>query len=371
MFANGKQIIDYIDHLAPHYLAENWDMIGLQIGTLNKEVRKVMLTLDVTPEVVDEAIREKIELIIAHHPIIFHPLKHIRTDILPGSMYEKMLKHDIAFYAAHTNLDAADGGVSDILASLLKLQNMTHLVPTHSHKLKKLVVFVPEGHQDRVRQAVCEAGAGWIGNYSHCTFNTKGYGTFMPLTGTSPYIGMEGKLEQVDELRLETIVSEDIQENVIRAMLTAHPYEEVAYDLYPLEIMGKEYGYGKVGMLEEEMSFSSFIQYVKDTFGLDTIRYAGDLSKTIKKIAISGGEGNDFIVNALQKGVDVFITGDLKYHKTQEAWLQGLNLIDVGHYIERHMMISLTETLGNHLREIKVDTEVYLSTVDTNPFRFA
>lgn len=370
MYANGNQIIEYLNHIAPPYLAEDWDMIGLQLGTANKEVRKIMLTLDVTEEVVEEAISLGVNMIFAHHPIIFFPLKHIQTTQLPGRLYEKLIKHDIAFFAAHTNLDAAEEGVSHLLASELQLENMTNLVPVHSHKLSKLVVFVPEDHIEPVRDAMCNAGAGWIGNYSHCTFNTPGVGTFMPREGTNPFIGAQGSLEKVNEIRLETIVSDTNKSDIIKAMLNAHPYEEVAYDLYPLEIMGKEYGYGKVGTLNKEMTLAQFIDYVKKTFELDMVRYAGDLDRKVSKIAISGGEGNDFIQDAQKKGVDVYISGDLKYHKTQEAWLNGLCLIDVGHYVERRMMVALSKRMKDYFLSMNINTEVILSNINTDPFRF-
>ena len=202
---NGYEVIQLFESFAPKSLAMEGDKIGLQVGTLNKPIRKVMVTLDVLEEVIDEAISRQIDLIIAHHPPIFRPLKHIITDQMPGRIFEKCIKHDIAVYAAHTNLDVAVGGVNDLLAEALGLRETEVLVPTTNVKLKKLVAFVPTGHAERVRDAICQAGAGHIGQYSHCTFNSQGKGTFLPLEGTNPFIGQQGKLEEVEEVRIETI----------------------------------------------------------------------------------------------------------------------------------------------------------------------
>lgn len=208
---NGYEIIQLFERFAPKHLAMEGDPIGLQIGTLNKPIHTVMIALDVLEEVVDEAIEKNVDLIIAHHPPLYRPLKQIVTDQAQGRIVEKCMKHDITVYAAHTNLDIAQGGVNDWLAEALGLQEVDVLVPTYEEALKKLVVYVPETHAAAVREAIGSAGAGHIGNYSHCTFNSRGIGTFLPQEGANPFIGEKGTLEQVEEVRIETIFPASLQ----------------------------------------------------------------------------------------------------------------------------------------------------------------
>ena len=229
---NGHEIIQLFEQFSPKQYAMEGDQIGLQIGRLNKPVHRVMIALDVLEEVVDEAIEKEVDLIIAHHPLIYRPLKNIMTDQLPGRMIEKLLKHDITVYAAHTNLDVAKGGVNDLLAEALELSNTEVLVPTHEIHLKKLVVYVPTEQSKQVKEALGNAGAGAIGNYSHCLFSSSGTGQFLPEENANPYIGENGKLEQVNEERIETLFPDYLEKKVVQAMIKAHPYEEVAYDIY-------------------------------------------------------------------------------------------------------------------------------------------
>jgi len=370
VFGKGQNIIQMLEEFAPKYLAKDDDKIGLQLGTLNKEIKKVMLTLDVLENVVDEAIEKGVDLIISHHAIIYKPIKTLRTDLPQGKLFEKLIKNNISVYVAHTNLDAAENGVNDTLADFINLKGIELLEPTYSERLKKLVVFVPETHQKVVLDALSANGAGWIGNYSHCSFNLEGIGTFMPREGTNPYIGEENKLEQVKEVRIETIVPEGLQNKVIRAMLNAHPYEEVAYDIYPLELQGKQYGIGRIGKLEDSMTLKEFANYVKEKLHIDGIRVTGDLNKEIKKVAVVGGDGNSYVMKAAFKGADVLVTGDIYYHEAHEAMARNLALIDVGHYIEKLTLISLKNYLEKQFIDKKIDTEVIISEADTNPFRF-
>lgn len=370
MFGKGQNIIQIVEEFAPKYLAYNDDKIGLQLGTLNKEIKKVMLTLDVLENVVDEAIEKGVDLIISHHAIMYKPLKTLRTDLPQGKLLEKLIKNDISVYVAHTNLDAAENGVNDTLAALLNLNKVEILEPTYSQRLKKLVVFVPETHQKVVLDALAANGAGWIGNYSHCSFNLEGIGTFMPRKGTNPYIGEENKLEQVKEVRIETIVPEGLQNKIIRAMLNVHPYEEVAYDIYPLEFQGKQYGIGRIGKLGNSMTLLEFSNYVKEKLHIDGIRVTGDFSKEIKKVAVVGGDGNSFVMKAAFKGADVLVTGDIYYHVAHEAMAENLAIIDAGHHIEKITLTSLKSYLDKQFIDKNFDTEVIISVADTNPFRF-
>ena len=261
---NGHEIIQLFEQFSPKSLAVEGDKIGLQIGTLNKTVANVMVTLDVLEETVDEAIAKNVDLIIAHHPPVFRPLKHVITDQPGGRLIEKCIKHDIAVYAAHTNLDVADGGVNDMLAEALELKNTKVLVPTYEEPLKKLAVYVPKDYEEQVRTALGDAGAGHIGAYSHCAFSAEGVGSFKPLSEADPFIGKRGELERVEEVRIETVYPAGIEKSVIKAMSEAHPYEEVAFDIYPVEQNPLQKGLGRIGELNEEMTLEAFARYVKE-----------------------------------------------------------------------------------------------------------
>jgi dinuclear metal center YbgI/SA1388 family protein len=369
--ATVRQVTKALEELAPLTLAESWDKVGLQVGDPNRPVKKVMLSLDSNDEgVIDEAIAKGVDLIIAHHALIFKPVGTIRTDTPYGRKLQKLLANNISVYVAHTNLDIAEGGINDILASRLHLENVEVLSRVHNTRLKKLVVFVPKTHHEQVLKAVGDAGAGWIGNYSHCTFNTPGTGTFVPQEGTSPYIGEQGVLEKVEEVRLETIVSDLNQDKVIQAMLAAHPYEEVAYDIYPLEIMGKELGVGRVGDLVQEMTLKQFAEFVKQQFGAEHARVVGPHDRMVKRVAVLGGSGEEYYPEAVRKGADVFVTGDIRYHYAQDALADGLCMVDPGHNTEKICLPSLQAYLEAKCREYGYDVEVFVSETNTEPFSF-
>lgn len=361
-----KDILDIMEKIAPSKLIDKWDNCGFQIGDINGSVKAIMLTLDVTEEVVQEAISKNVDLIISHHPILFNPISKITLNDTKGKMLYDIIKHDISVYSAHTNLDVCNGGVNDVLADILQLRNIKILSKLYEEKLYKLVVFVPKTHEERVRDAITESGGGWIGNYSHCTFNIKGFGTFMPRKGTNPFIGTEGKVEVVDEIRIETIVPESILDTVIDNMIRIHPYEEVAYDIYPLNNEGFGYGYGRIGDLQDVTTLSSFTKYVKEKLNCKSIKVIGDVNKEIRKVAVCGGSGADFIKAASKKGADVLVTGDIKYHEAQLAISLGLSLIDANHYdTEKVILPYLKEYIQN---EVGNSVDIYISNFNSVPY---
>ena len=366
---NGHEIIQLFEQFSPKGLAMEGDKIGLQIGRLNQKVEQVMIALDVLEEIVDEAIEKQVQLIIAHHPPIYRPLQKLATETAEGRIIEKLIKHDIAVYAAHTNLDVAKGGVNDLLAEALGIQNAEVLVPTYETALKKLVVFVPNSHAEQVRQALGNTGAGFIGNYSHCTFSTEGTGRFLPEEGTNPYIGKHGKLAEVAEVRIETIVPEPLLKKVIAAMLKAHPYEEVAYDVYPLEQKGALLGLGRIGTVEE-MTLGEFAKRVKTAFEVEQIRVVGDLNAKIRKVAVLGGDGNKYYSQAKYKGADVYVTGDIYYHTAHDAMMLGLHMIDPGHNVEKVMKKGVANVLAKMCTEAGYEVEIFPSEPNTDPFQF-
>ncbi|MCF6466546.1 Nif3-like dinuclear metal center hexameric protein [Clostridium sp. Cult2] len=325
------EIIKLLDKWASPYLIDEWDNTGFQIGDPEKEVTKVLVSLDLDREVFEQAVDERAQMIITHHPIIFKPLKSITKLSYKENLIYDIIREDIVVYNAHTNLDLATGGINDILANLLGIENVEPIKTAYEETLFKLVVFVPKDYAHVIRKVLGETGAGWIGNYSHCTYNTEGVGTFMPLEGTNPFIGESYVLEEVEEIRIETIVREKNLSQVLKEMIKNHPYEEVAYDVYPLKNKGKVYGYGRIGKIKET-SLLNYLDIIKERLKVENIIVYGNHNKSVSKVAICGGSGSSFIYDAYVKGADIFITGDVKYHEAQYANELGLTIIDAGHY---------------------------------------
>ncbi|NJP37700.1 Nif3-like dinuclear metal center hexameric protein [Alkalicoccus luteus] len=365
-----QTVLQFMERHAPKRFAVEGDPIGLQIGSVKKRTAKIMVTLDVLEPVVDEAIANGVDMIIAHHPLLFRPIKQLNTDTSYGRAVEKLIKHDVTVFAAHTNLDVADGGVNDMMANALGIRDTKPLAPVTEDSLKKIAVFVPRNHADAVREALGQAGAGHIGDYSHCSFSTDGKGAFVPGSGANPYIGSKGSMERPEEERIETVFPASIERNVIRAMLDAHPYEEAAYDIYSLENPGKTYGLGRIGKLDETITLREFTERVKQAFGVNGLRVVGDLDKKVKKAAVLGGDGNKYTMHALREGADVYVTGDLYFHVAHDAWMEGLAMIDPGHHVEQIMKKELAEQLQSWLEEQKSSTEVIISEINTDPFQF-
>jgi dinuclear metal center YbgI/SA1388 family protein len=365
-----QQVTNLINTLAPKHLAYDWDNIGLQLGDYNQDISRVLVTLDVTEEVVEEAINSDVDLIVAHHPVIFKGISNIRFNTLLGKIIQKAIKHDIAFYIAHTNYDIAQGGLNDILAKMLGLVDTEILMVTQVEDLKKVVVFVPEDSVFKVKEAIGRAGAGWIGNYSDCFFEQRGTGSFRPLEGTNPYIGIKGEINEVAECRLETIVPSKILNKVINKMIKAHPYEEVAYDIYPVDNEGEAFGIGRIGYLEESTSLKDYVQRVKNALDIDHVKVVGKNDTEIKKVAICSGSGADLIKTASFKGADLLVTGDVKYHDAQLVLEEGLTLIDAGHYeTEQIMKDAMVSYLVEEITKNNLDVEILKSQINTNPVR--
>ncbi|WP_372637707.1 Nif3-like dinuclear metal center hexameric protein [Cohnella sp.] len=369
MFARGETIVQLMEQLAPKHYAVPDDKIGLQVGTAAKEVKRVLVTLDVTPEVVREAAGLGAELIIAHHAVIYRPLAHLRTDTPAGALAAELLRSDIAVYISHTNLDTAEGGINDLMADALELNGRDVLEEVHTDQLYKLVVFVPESHHEQVRSAIFAAGGGWIGNYSHCSFNIEGTGTFVAREGTDPFIGKKGQLTEAKEIRLETVVPMSVRKKVVSAMLKAHPYEEVAYDLYRVDLKGRSFGLGRVGKLAVSETLDQFAERVKRALDVPFVRVVGDVAKPIRKVAVLGGSGARYIRHAIFAGADVLVTGDIDFHSAQDALAAGIAIVDPGHHAEKIMKPSVAKWLSDRLKEKGWATEVIASQVDTEPFR--
>ena len=359
-----KEISRFLEQLAPLNLQESYDNSGLLIGSPEREVNKALITLDITPAVLDEAIVEGAELIIAHHPLIFKGLKRLNGGNMVEDLVIKMIKNDIAVYAIHTNLDNVAEGVNQRLAKRLGLLNTQILAP--SGRLKKLVVFVPENYAEVVREAMLDADAGHIGQYSHCSFGVHGEGSFKALEGTHPFVGKPGEVHFEKELRLETIVPDELINTVLQAMLTAHPYEEVAYDIYPLENHGTGVGAGMIGELPVALSSHGFLTEVKKKLSAQRLRHGMLVERKVKKVAICGGSGSFLMEKAFASGADAFVTADFKYHDFFLYQNQML-LVDAGHYETEQFTKDL---LFDFLTKKFPNFALQISSYNTNPISF-
>ncbi|MGV8907306.1 MAG: Nif3-like dinuclear metal center hexameric protein [Acetobacterium sp.] len=329
-----SEIIKVIETIAPKVLAEDWDNVGLQMGCHRQSVERILLTLDVTAEVIEEAVNRKADLIIAHHPFIFKGLRTLSADDEKGRLITQLIKNDIALYVAHTNLDKAEFGLNDFLARKLGLTSIRPLEPSDPEKFYKLVVYAPKDSTDKIVEVFGKNGAGAIGTYDYCTFRSSGIGTFRPLMGSNPFVGKVDTIENVNEDRIEAILPKSLLSHMINQLKKNHPYEEMAYDVIPLEngriINGN--GFGKIGLLKEPMTVDHFIRYVKEVLNLNVLRGAGILPETVRRVALCSGAGADMIGIAKSKKADVLITGDLKHHDGQRAAENNFWVLDAGHF---------------------------------------
>ncbi|KUO51451.1 MAG: NGG1p interacting factor NIF3 [Desulfitibacter sp. BRH_c19] len=364
-------IMQIIEELAPKNLAYDWDNIGLIVGSPKEELERILVSLDVNEQVVDEAIANGVGMIICHHPLIFKPISNIRWDNNLGVILKKLVQNEINLYAAHTNLDLCKNGVNQILFEKLGLEDGQILKVEKAEKLLKLVVFVPMSHVEHVKMSMGNAGAGWIGGYSHCVFGTQGIGSFKPLEGTNPYLGSTGEIEDVEEMRLETIVPEKILKTVLKSVLKEHPYEEVAYDIYPLANSGDKYGLGLAGRYDIPIAKNEFLEMVKERLQAPVLKVAGIIPEKIQKVGVCGGSGGSIISNAAFTGIQVFITGDISYHQAQEAESLGICVIDAGHGTTEKLVVPyFANNLKSKLDVQKRKVEVMISKVNSEPWTF-
>ena len=308
-----NDILNCITEVAPLQWQESYDNAGLQVGDLNAEVHKALICLDITEEIVDEAIAKSCDLIVSHHPLIFKGLKHLTPQSYIERAVMKAIKHDIAMISMHTNLDNSFLGVSRVLAERLGLKNL-HILQPLEGQLRKVVVYVPLSAAQEVRNAMFEAGAGCIGNYDSCSFNAKGQGTFRANDEAHPYVGEIGKVHFEDEVRIETVVPKHLLNRVISAMLKVHPYEEVAYDVYAMENEFTQAGAGMVGEFGTGMDELDFLALVADVIGSPSLRHSALTGRKIQKVALCGGSGGPFMGDALRQKADAYLTADIKYH---------------------------------------------------------
>ncbi len=360
-----RQIINCIEDFAPLSLQEAWDNSGLQVGDYDREVDSALITIDVTEEVVEDAINNGEKLIISHHPLIFSGLKRITEDSSVERIISKAIKNDIAIYSAHTNLDIVKNGVSWKMAEKVGLKEIRVLSPL-SGALKKLITYVPENYSNIVRDAIFSAGAGCIGNYDNCSFNSTGFGTFRGNSDSKPFVGEAGELHVEREEKIEIIFPGYIQSKIVRSLLEAHPYEEVAYDIISLDNSQNIVGLGIIGELEEEKELDLFLEQLKTTFNCAAVRYSGERKSKIKKVAMCGGSGSSLLKGAIKSGADIFVTGDFKYHQFFEND-DKIIIADIGHFESEQFTKELFyEIVTNKFSKFALR----LSEIQTNPVKY-
>ncbi|MFA6542171.1 MAG: Nif3-like dinuclear metal center hexameric protein [Bacteroidota bacterium] len=356
------------ERLAPPAIAWKGDNVGLQVGNAADRITNVMVALDATEEIVREAVRKRANLIVTHHPLIFHPLKSVTLSTRTGALITLLIEKRIHLYAAHTNLDSVRWGVNFSLATRLGLTDISVLSPVKD-SLTKIVVFVPEQFVDPVAEAMHTAGAGTFTKYDHCSFRTAGTGTFRGMNDARPFLGTAGRLEKVNEVMLEMLCETWKVQSVLQAMKAVHPYEEIAYDIIPLANSNTEYGLGAIGELPKPLSEKGVLNLVKRKLNVAAVRYSSGKEK-IKRIAVCGGSGSDYIQEAVVRGADAMITADVKYHTFQDTEGKIL-LVDAGHYETEHIVLpSLARTIGTIIHAEDKKSKIFITEHTTNPIRY-
>ncbi len=362
-------LIKYMEDWAPPGVAWERDNTGLQIGSGKRKVKNILLSLELNEEVLSQALSKNCNFIFTHHPLIFNPLRKLDFDKdKKSNLIEKIIKNDINVYSAHTNLDFTKEGVSFELANVLGLQNQRFLANQDSNQFK-LVVFVPEGSVEKVSEAIFEAGGGIIGEYSNCSYRSEGYGTFLGSENSNPVIGEKEKIEEVKEAKLEVLVDSWKLSSVTKGLIDSHPYEEPAFDVYPLKNENVNYGYGVLGELKEPLNTVDFLKHVCTSLRADILKHSIGKSDLIKKVAVCGGSGSDLLKKAIQKNADAFVTADIKYHSFEEAKGKIL-FIDAGHYETEINVLNIVQKKIEKFLHQDDEINIYKFEGTTNPVKF-
>ncbi len=360
-----NEITCIIEEFAPLGYQESYDNAGLIVGSPNSIVNGILLCVDVTLEVLDDALARGANLIIAHHPLIFTGIKRLTGANATEQTIIKAIKHGIAIYSAHTNLDSVWNGVSMIMAKRIGLEQVQILSPL-TDNLVKLAVFVPKGHAEKLRMDMFNAGAGKIGGYDQCSYNTNGTGTFRAGENTNPFVGNKAEMHLEEEIKIEVIVPKPILHKVVSTLLKAHPYEEVAYDIFPLLNANPRAGLGAVGQLPKTENEADFLERIKVTFNASCIRHTKFLGKPIERVAVCGGSGATLIKDAIKTKADIFITADVKYHNFFDAENK-IVIADIGHFESEQPTIDIFYDL---LTKKLPNFAVLKTNVKTNPINY-
>ncbi len=369
LYMNVGELIKQIEDWAPPGAAWEKDNVGLQVGSRGDKLKNILLCLELDEEVLKEAIKKKCNLIFTHHPLIFNPIKNLDFEkSKQAKLIQHLIKQNISLYSAHTNLDFTRDGVSSELAKSLKLKNVTFLEHEEANQFK-IVIFVPAANVEELSEALFSAGGGVIGNYEKCSFRISGEGTFKGNEDSNPVVGKKGNTEKVEELRLELIVDFWNLGKIINAIKKYHPYEEPAYDIYPLKNKNTNFGAGAIGELEKELSEKEFLNFVSKSLKIGRLKYCNGSGKKIKKVAVCGGSGSELLSRAINSGADAFITADIKYHAYHDAEGKIL-LIDAGHYETEIGSLNIVKKRIEKILSGKDYIKVFKFSGSTNPVKF-
>ena len=365
-----SDVVGIINKVAPFASAEEWDNVGLQVGDPAAPADRIMVSLDPGRDAMAAAIAQECRLLLTHHPLIFKPLKRISAGEPVGALISLAITNGLSVISLHTNLDIAAGGVNDMLAELLGVVSPAPLKIINQEELVKLAVFVPRGSEEQVLEALFRF-SGIIGNYADCSFSTPGNGTFRPLEGAHPRIGTVGTRETVQENRVEVLIRKDDLAAALNALFKTHPYEEPAFDLYPLLNRGKATGLGRIGLLAEETTLARFAAVVKERLALPGVRFVGDPGMTVRKVALCGGSGASLMREASRQGADLLVTGDIKYHEAREAEMLGVAILDAGHFAtEIPMVRGVAEIMRKELEKRGFEADVVEFGGEREPFSY-
>ena len=361
-----QELTDFLESMAPLSLQEGYDNAGLITGDPRQEISKALISLDCTEAVIEEAITEGAQLVISHHPILFRGLKKLTDSTYVERTILNAIRNNIAIYAIHTNLDHVPGGVNAKICEKLGLQRPRILSPK-TGMLRKLVTFCPHSHAEALRTALFSAGAGHIGDYDRCSYNSEGYGTFRAGPGSTPFAGEAGGGQhQEPETRIETIYPVYLERSILAALQRAHPYEEPAYDIHPLANAWNQAGAGMIGELPEEIPLLQFLQEVKEKMKAGCIRYTRALPSPVQRVAVCGGAGGFLLPDAIRAGAQVFVTADYKYHEFFDAE-DKIVIADIGHYESEQFT---GELLRENISKQFPNFAALLTKVNTNPVNY-
>jgi dinuclear metal center YbgI/SA1388 family protein len=357
-------ILDYLQTLAPLELAADWDNVGLLLGERNREIERVMTCLTVTPASAAEAIESRAELVVTHHPVFFRAFKRLATDTAEGRMLLALAQNSVAVYCPHTALDNAHNGINDILAQRLGMREIKPLRQSEAPALCKVVVFVPASDLAKVSDALFAAGAGNIGQYSHCSFRLEGTGTFLGSTDSNPTVGQRGKREEAAEWRLEAVCPQGALSRIVAAIREAHSYEEPAYDIYPLLKTAGRPGEGRLGRLDPASSLRDLAERIRAFLQAGPVQMIGDPARIVERVAIACGAGGEFLGDAIRSGADALLTGEARFHDYLAAQAAGIALVLPGHYATERIGV---EVLAQRMKEKWPELEIWPSRREKDP----
>ncbi|HSO67607.1 MAG TPA: Nif3-like dinuclear metal center hexameric protein [Desulfatirhabdiaceae bacterium] len=364
-------IIRIMEKLAPPSLAESWDSVGLQIGNRDWPVQTIWVALDPLPEIVKKACQQQINLLITHHPLIFKPLSAIDFNTPAGAILQLATESRLAIYAAHTNLDKVHQGTNDILADRIGLMNRSVLTEPSMTEFCKLVVYAPASHEQQTLNALIETRAGVIDAYSCCSFRNSGIGTFLPMGSARPFIGEPGRVTHVDEVRIETRVHVSDLSDVIAHIRRSHPYETMAYDVYPLPSEPDGQGMGRTGELKTPIRLKDMAESFKKMLNVQLVKFAGDPNRIIRSAAVCTGSGSSLMKAFIASGADVYISGDLHYHDARTVEETDRGLIDIGHFASEHLIVNiLADRIRDCLNESELSAHVEPCQLESDPFQW-